>query len=93
MSTILDSLIVSEIQSLAVDAACGAGQILKSYFGSQIQVDYKGKGQSDPVSVPQKESGGLSFQLMVSLLAGVLIVVTVIAKIFVRSPEKETPEL
>lgn len=48
--------------------------------------------QSDPVSVPQEESGGLSFQLMVSLLAGVLIVVTVIAKIFVKSPEKETQE-
>ena len=56
MGTLLDSLIVSEIQSLAVDAACGAGQILKNYFGSQIQVDYKGKGQSDPVSVADTES-------------------------------------
>ena len=41
----------------------------------------------------QEESGGISFQLMVSLLAGVLIVVTIIAKIFVKSPEKKTPEL
>ena len=51
-----------------------------------------GADQSDPVSVPQEESGGLSFQLMISLLAGVLIIVTLVAKKFVKSPEKETQE-
>ena len=51
-----------------------------------------GADQSDPVSVPQEESGGLSFQLMISLLAGVLIIVTLVAKKFVKSPEKEFQE-
>ena len=38
----------------------------------------------------EEEPGGLSFQLLLIVLAGVLLLITVIAKVFVKSPEKET---
>ncbi len=40
----------------------------------------------------QEEPGGLSLKLLLIVLAGVLLLITVIAKVFVKSPEKETRE-
>ena len=38
----------------------------------------------------EKESEGLSFQLLLSILAGVLLIVTLVAKFLVKSPEDDT---
>ncbi len=49
-------------------------------------------GQSAPESVTQDESGGMSFQTLLLILAGALLVVTIVAKVFLKSPEEKTQE-
>ncbi len=45
-----------EIEAAAAQLAGGAGEVLAGYFGRQMAVEYKGKGQQDPVTSADKAS-------------------------------------
>ena len=47
----LDETLAQELESLAADAARGAGELLQGYFGGPMRVDYKDeKKERDPVT-------------------------------------------
>ena len=56
MSESLDNAVLEEIESRAVEMAHGAGAILRRYFGSTLDVDYKDEKQTDPVTQADRES-------------------------------------
>jgi myo-inositol-1(or 4)-monophosphatase len=45
-----------EIEEAAAQLARGAGEVLAGYFGRQMTVEYKGKGQQDPVTSADRAS-------------------------------------
>lgn len=45
-----------EIEAAAAQLARGAGELLSGYFGRQMAVEYKGKGQQDPVTSADRAS-------------------------------------
>ena len=53
---ILDDNLILEIEDRAAEMAKRAGEIVQSHFGRQLEVEYKGKGEKDPVTSADKES-------------------------------------
>lgn len=51
-----DGALLAEIGAYAVEIARGAGAILGRHFGSSLNIEYKDKNQSDPVTNADKES-------------------------------------
>lgn len=45
-----------EVEAAAVEFARGAGELLASYFGRAVSVEYKDKAQQDPVTAADKET-------------------------------------
>jgi len=56
MSFLFDENILENIEREAVHMAWGAGAILARYFGKTMDVEYKQKGDRDPVTMADKES-------------------------------------
>ena len=53
----LDEILAKELESLAAEAARGAGELIQGYFGGPIEVDYKDeKKERDPVTQADKEA-------------------------------------
>ena len=57
LDNLLDEALARELESVAADAAAGAGELLLGYFGRPIEVEYKDeKAERDPVTRADKES-------------------------------------
>ena len=52
----VDDNLAQEIASTAVELARGAGEILASYFGRPMDIEFKDKDQRDPVTAADKAS-------------------------------------
>ena len=55
-ATKLDEALLVEIEGHAVELARGAGAILSGYFGHTLDIEFKDKKESDPVTNADKES-------------------------------------
>ncbi len=51
-----DESLAREIEAAAIQLARGCGEILAGHFGRQMSVEYKDKGQRDPVTAADKDS-------------------------------------
>ena len=51
-----DDTLLAQIEAHATELARGGGAILNRYFGSPLEVKYKDKKESDPVTVADTES-------------------------------------
>ena len=51
-----DDALLADIEAHAADIARGAGAILNGYFGKALDVEYKDKGKTDPVTSADRET-------------------------------------
>lgn len=56
MESALDQSLLADVESAAVEMARHAGQLVQSYFGRPIEVEFKDKKNQDPVTRADKES-------------------------------------
>ena len=56
MDAFPDDALLARIEAEAVHMAWGAGAILARYFGKSMEVEYKQKGERDPVTSADRES-------------------------------------
>jgi myo-inositol-1(or 4)-monophosphatase len=55
MTHLLPNDLPVELEAHAIDLARGAGAILRRYFGSPMEIEYKDKQKQDPVTTADKE--------------------------------------